>query len=78
MSYTSHWHYNYENMDVTCVLVLSGLDVSFKAQESRMTRTSVPFNVASEHKHQRINARMTRIFLACKHPKHKRDPSHAK
>ena len=57
---------------------MSEWGVSIKAQEAEMTRTPIPFNLAREHKHQSIKARMTRMFLADKHTRHTRDPSHAK
>ena len=78
MSYNSHCHYNHENMNMTCVLVFLELNVSTKAQEARMTKTFFPFNVERKHKHQSINTRMTRMFLACRHTRHTEDPSYAK
>jgi hypothetical protein len=65
-------------MNMTIRRVMLELNVSIKAQEARMTRTPIPFYLASEHKHQSINARMTRMFLAYKHTRHTKDPSHAK
>ena len=64
MSNNPHWHCYHENMNMALVLVLSKWGVSIKLQEARMTKTPIPFDLASEHKHQSIDARMTRMFLA--------------
>ena len=48
---------------MTLVRVLLEWDVSIKAQEARMTKTPIPFDLASEHKNESIDARMTKIFL---------------
>ena len=48
---------------MTYVVGFSEWDVSIDTQEAIMTKTPIPFDLTSEHKYQRRNARMNRIFL---------------